>query len=183
MTDLAAAFAIVVEALDVVGADHVVVGSTAAAAWGTARVTRDIDIVVVVPAASADQLLAALDREDIYVPFGEARAALAGGGTFNVLHPSTGGKLDVFVALPSDEFTRSRIERRVESEVLGVRTWIASPEDVVLAKLRRRLESRSEVQWRDCVEIAATQPLDVEYLRTWALRLGIEADLDDLLGE
>ena len=182
MTELAAAFAIVVAALDGVGAEHVVVGSTAAAAWGTVRATRDIDIVVVVPSASADSLLDALDRDDVYVPVEEARRALAGGGSFNVLHPTSGGKVDVFVALASDEFTRSRIGRRVEADVLGVRTWIASPEDVVLAKLRWRLESRSEVQWRDCVEIAATQRLDVAYLRSWAPRLGVETDLDDLLG-
>ena len=54
------------------------------------------------------------------------------------------------------------------------------PEDVILAKLYWRLESRSEVQWRDCVEIAATQPLELEYMRMWADRLGVADDLEDL---
>ena len=74
-----------------------------------------------------------------------------------------------------------RLHRRLPAEVLGVSTWVATPEDVVLAKLRWRLESRSEVQWRDCVEIAAINDLDVEHLRRWATRLGVEADLDELL--
>jgi len=65
--------------------------------------------------------------------------------------------------------------------VLGVTAWIATPEDVVLAKLRWRLDSRSEVQWRDCVGIAATQDLDKEYLWSWADQLGVAADLAELL--
>ncbi len=64
---------------------------------------------------------------------------------------------------------------------LGVAAWVATPEDVILAKLRWRLESRSEVQWRDCVEIASVQRLDENYLRRWAHLLHVEPDLDDLL--
>jgi hypothetical protein len=52
---------------------------------------------------------------------------------------------------------------------------------VVLAKLRWRLDSRSEGQWRDCVEIAAVQRLDEPYLRVWADRLGVSDDLEELL--
>jgi len=46
--DLAAAFRIVVAALDDSGAPYVVVGSTAAASWGVLRATRDIDVVTIV---------------------------------------------------------------------------------------------------------------------------------------
>lgn len=41
----------------------------------------------------------------------------------------------------------------------------------------------SDVQWRDCVEIAATNSLDVAYLEMWADRLGVAADLADLLAQ
>jgi hypothetical protein len=116
------------------------------------------------------------------VPVDDAVRAGRDGGSFNVLHTTSGGKVDVFVARHDDEFTRSRMERKVRSQVLGVQAWIATPEDVVLAKLRWRLESRSEVQWRDCTEIAATQKLDEPYLRYWAPVLGITDDLDELIG-
>ena len=69
----------------------------------------------------------------------------------------------------------------MRSEVMGVTCWVATPEDVVLAKLRWRLTSRSEVQWRDCVEIAAVHPLDVEYLARWAGPLGVGDDLTELI--
>ncbi len=52
---------------------------------------------------------------------------------------------------------------------------------VLLAKLRWRLESRSEIQWRDCVEIAAINDLDLSYMRRWGPELGVEEDLADLL--
>jgi hypothetical protein len=178
--DLAAALRAVVSALEAVEMDYVVVGSTAAAAWGSARTTRDLDLVVMV-GSHADELLERLSDPDLYVPVDLARGALDGSGSFNVLHLTSGGKVDVFVADPADAFTRSRLSRRVRADVLGVPAWVATPEDVVLAKLRWRLDSRSEVQWRDCVEIAATNELDVDYLESWAGRLGVEADLSDLL--
>jgi hypothetical protein len=37
------------------------------------------------------------------------------------------------------------------------------------------------VQWRDCVEIAATCDLDVEHLHHWADVLGVSDDLAELL--
>lgn len=158
------------------------VGSTAAAAWGVVRMTRDVDVVVMAAPGRGATLISALAADpDLYVAEVEGRAAVREGGSFNVLHPATGGKVDVFVHLPDDGFTRSRLARRVRADVFGVPCWVATPEDVVLAKLRRRLSSRSEVQWRDCVEMAATQSLDRAYLAEWAGVLGVEDDLDDLL--
>lgn len=100
-----------------------------------------------------------------------------------MLHPASGGKVDVFVVGSDNDFEMMRLERRRLADVLGEVTWIASPEDVILAKLRWRLESRSEVQWADCVAIAATQSLDLTHMATWAQRIGVEQDLSDLLAE
>lgn len=183
MIDLAAGFVAVTRALDEAGVDHVVVGSMAAARWGVARTTRDIDLVLVVNSDRIDAVLAALDRDDIYFPHDVAAAALAHGGSFNVLHAASGGKVDVFVVGADDEFERARLDRRVRADVVGVVSWVATAEDVILAKLRWRLESRSEMQWRDCVEIAAVNDLDRRYLWRWAPQLGVVDDLADLLGE
>lgn len=181
MIDLTAVFRAVVEALHTSGVPYIVVGSTAAATWGVARATRDVDIVAMLSADNIEPVLSALDRADLYLPTHDARKAARSGGSFNVLHPSTGGKVDLFVAPESDRFTQSRLQRSITAEVLGTPARVATPEDVILAKLRWRLESRSEVQWRDCVEIAATQPLDTGYLSSWADELGVAADLGDLL--
>ena len=181
MIDLAAGFVAVTEALDRAGVRYVVVGSMAAARWGVARTTRDIDLVLVVDAEATEPVLAALDRVDVYVPVDAARSALSLGGSFNVLHAASGSKVDLFVVSPDDEFERTRLDRRVPADVVGVASWVATAEDVILAKLRWRLESRSEVQWRDCVEIAVVNDLDREYLWSWAPRLGVDTDLAELL--
>lgn len=182
MIDLAAAFVAVAAALERSGLDYVVVGSTAAVGWGVARTTRDVDLVVQLNSEAADIFLASLDRDDLYVPVDAARDALLRGGSFNVLHTTTGGKIDVFVVAPDDEFEHSRLERRVKADVFGHASWIATAEDVILSKLRWRIESRSEVQWRDCVEIAAVQELDHTYLWRWAPALDVVDDLGELLG-
>ena len=171
-------------ALDDLAVPYMVVGSTAASAWGLARATRDVDLVMSIDGGDSTRqhaLLAVLDRPDLYVPGDEARVALAEGGSFNVLHPSTGGKVDVFVVRADDDFEMMRLARRRQADVLGDITWVAAPEDVILAKLRWRLESRSEVQWSDCVAIAATQTLDVDHLTLWARRIGVTDDLVELL--
>ena len=181
LIDLTFAFRRVVEALEKISARYVVVGSTAASAWGVARSTRDIDVVAVITRETVDTFLRALGNNEIYVPADEAKAATIKGGSFNVLHTTTGGKVDVFVCQTSDAFESSRLDRRVKLQVLGIDTWVSTPEDVVLSKLLWRVQTRSEVQWRDCVEVAATQKLDVNYLRIWATELGLSADLEELL--
>ena len=181
LIDLTFAFRRVVEALEKISARYVVVGSTAASAWGVARSTRDIDVVAVITRETVDTFLRALGNNEIYVPVDEAKVATIKGGSFNVLHTTTGGKVDVFVCQTSDAFESSRLNRRVKLQVLGIDTWVSTPEDVVLSKLLWRVQTRSEVQWRDCVEVAATQKLDVKYLRIWATELGISGDLEELL--
>ena len=181
MIDLARVLRTVVGALEGTGVRYVVVGSTAAASWGVARATRDVDIVVMVEGRQLDTVLTALQEAGLYVPVDDARRTGATGGSFNVLDPDHGGKVDLFVTGPADAFTTSRLERRTRAEVFDVPCWVATAEDVVLAKLRWRRTTRSEVQWRDCIEIAATNPLDITYLRHWADHLDITDDLEDLL--
>lgn len=181
MIDLVYAFRLVVLALEDVSARYLVVGSTAAGAWGVARSTRDVDIVAVISSDSVEAFLSALEGNDLYVPAEEARLAAEVGGSFNILHTATGGKVDLFVCSPDNKFESIRLDRRVQLNILGVLTWVATPEDVVLSKLRWRLESRSETQWRDCIEIAAAQNLDTDYMRLWAQQIGITSDLEELL--
>ena len=183
MNDLSVALRAVVEGLDRLQVDYFVVGSMAAATWGVVRSTRDIDLVAIIDSDSVGRFLEGLDSELLYVPTAQALEVANAGGSFNVIHTTTGGKVDIFVPPKGDAFTSSRLARRCRATVLGVDVDVASAEDVLLAKLRWRLESRSDVQWRDCVEIAATNDLDVAYLGEWAGRLGVAADLADLLGE
>jgi hypothetical protein len=179
--ELARILRAVVTTLEQAEIAYVVVGSTAAAAWGVARATRDIDIVVMMQGDQIDVVLDELQRAQLYVPVDRAREAAVTGGSFNVLDPDHGGKVDLFITGPDDEFTGSRLRRRVRADVFDVPCWVGSAEDIVLAKLRWRRDSRSEVQWRDCVEVASSNDLDVIYLRQWGRALDIDDDVEDLI--
>lgn len=183
MNDLAAALQVVTDGLNQLSIPYVVVGSVAAATWGVVRSTRDVDIVALIDASSIEPFLDNVSSDELYVPVALAREAARHGGSFNVIHTTTGAKVDVFVSPSGDAFTASRLGRRRAADVLGVAAYVASAEDVLLAKLRWRLETRSDVQWRDCVEIAAANDLDVGYLESWASYLGVEEDLTDLLDQ
>lgn len=120
LIDLGRTFSTVLRAIEEAGIDYVVVGSSAAAAWGVVRMTRDVDVVLLIPSGDTDRLIDLLLADpSLYFPNDDARSALRSGGWFNVLEPSSGGKIDVFVATAEDGFTRSRIARRVRADVLG----------------------------------------------------------------
>lgn len=181
MNKLSTVLRIVTETLTANNVPFAVVGSLAASEWGVVRTTRDVDLIALVSRDHAAQIVGTLNTDDTYVPIDEALHALAGGGSFNVIHPPTGGKVDIFVVLDTNDFEMMRLERRVPAEVFGVPAYVVSPEDVVLSKLLWRKDSRSEVQWRDCQELVATLDLDLDHMRYWGERLGIREDLDDLL--
>lgn len=171
----------VTQALEVHAVPYALVGSVGASAWGLLRMTQDIDLIALAAVDRAHSLVASLANPDIYIPEQEAMNALQSGGSFNVINFESQDKIDVFVVTVDDTFESMRLSRRVAKSVLGVDTWVATPEDIILAKLRWRLDSRSEQQWRDCVELAAINKVDLAYLQQWAAVLGVSEDLEDLV--
>jgi len=113
-----------------------------------------------------------------------ASDAVARRGSFNVIHLATMFKIDLFV-LGADGLSREELSRRRRYRVGDEQTevFVASPEDIVLQKLRwyRKGHEISDRQWRDVVEVLRTQGslLDREYVDRWARELGV----DDLLQE
>jgi hypothetical protein len=65
----------------------------------------------------------------------------------------------------------------------GVNAWFCSPEDLILAKLQWGRSSASEKQRRDVLGIMKVQEdlLDLNYLRQWAVVLGLSESVDALL--
>ncbi len=92
MISLVAAFRAVIDQLEQRDIPYVVVGSTAAASWGVARSTRDVDLVTVLSPDQLEALLSAF-AADLYVLQDQARRAVEVNGSFNVLHLESGGKV------------------------------------------------------------------------------------------
>lgn len=150
-------------------------GSLAAAYHGAGRATMDVDLVI---AATADQLralVASLAGADLYVSTEAALEALEEESTFNVVDTATGWKADLIVR-KSRPFSRAEFERRRPVEFEGIRLWVATVEDTILAKLEWARLGGSARQIEDVAALqrVAADRLDLAYLDHWIAELGLE---------
>jgi hypothetical protein len=103
--------------------------------------------------------------------------------SFNIIHTTTGFKVDAFVRA-EEPFESSALQRRLALELPDrpdEPVPLLTAEDVLLFKLRwYRLGQQTQTQqWNDVLGILRVQgsKLDSAYLDSWAAHLGI----DDLL--
>lgn len=154
-------------------------GSVASTKYGEFRITQNIDFVAVLHPDHVPDLVAAW-QSDFYVDDVMIYDAIRFEDSFNIIHLDTALKADVFIA-KSDAWTQQEAARRRLTELVtgdvSTRLYIASPEDMVLQKLRRfRIGGEvSDRQWTDVQTMLKTQRyvLEYEYMTFWAGQLGL----------
>ncbi len=182
MSSLAGFIARLTQALDELGLSYMFVGSIASSVHGSPRSTQDVDIVVTLSIQDALALVARFPDDRYYVSVEAAREAVLRRSSFNIIDFESGWKADLLVTRPRD-FSRTEMTRRQQADLLGVRTWVASPEDTILAKLEwAKLAGGSARQRDDVIGIVTTQgsALDLAYLSRWAAELGLEREWAEL---
>ena len=152
-------------------------GSFALAYYATPRMTRDLDIVVLLAARDVDPLVAAFEQ-DFYIDADLARTAIVDERLFNVMHLDSGIKVD-FIVRKSSEYRQLEFDRRRSVAIGSINTWIVSIEDLILSKLVWALDTGSEMQRRDIRLLLAESP-DMNYVRHWAPKLGVAALIDEV---
>ena len=166
--------------------EYAVVGSLATSMYGIPRATQDVDLVAAIApgdAARVARALAGALEGEFHADEDAIREAIEAGGAFNVIHLATMFKADIFLA-HSDEWSRNQIARSRLQEIPTtsgtVEFRVASPEDVILHKLRwyRLGDETSERQWNDVLGVMRIQgsALNDDYLDKFASVLGV-ADL------
>ena len=121
-----------VDTLEALATEYMIGGSQAAMYYGEPRLTRDIDVVVALQAEHLPVLLRAFPAEEFYVDEEAARDAVRTSGQFNIIHPGSGLKIDVYVN-PDTPYDRARLARRRRLPLLpNVTACFASAEDVIL---------------------------------------------------
>ena len=174
------ALAMIITVLETLQIPYFVGGSFASSAHGATRSTRDADIVALMTADKGQQLANALEGE-FYADEEAIKRAIVAKRSFNVIHATSAFKIDFFVATPN-EFESSEFERRQRMVVSpgSPPIYFATAEDTILAKLRwyRLGNEVSDQQWRDLLTVTKVQRarLDLNYMRHWAVELGV-ADL------
>lgn len=159
------------------GIRYYITGGVAAIAYGEPRTTQDLDLVLELTVDVLDRLVQTLETSGFYVP-GVEDVRSERMRTLQITHMETIARADLVIAGTS-QWDKLKFERCLLIPIDGMgNLYFASPEDVVLNKLRWRQQSGSEKQWRDVLGILKVKrnELDRNYLELWATQLGtIEA--------
>ena len=151
-------------------------GSTAAAYYGAARSTMDIDLVID-PLADhqIDAFVHSIADRELYVSDTAAREALADRSLFNVVDPVSGWKVDLIVR-KLRPFSEGEFIRRHTIDLLGVQLDVASLEDVVVSKLEWAKIGDSARQLEDVSALVRLwrEELDTGYVERWVTTLALE---------
>lgn len=165
-------------ALESTGVPYMLTGSLASSMYGIPRATNDIDFVVSPTRAQMAALLQFLKRLGLFVQEEQAFEALQKGSMFSVIDFQRSWKAD-FIIRKEREFNITEFGRRATHEVEGMRLTLASPEDVILAKLEWAKIADSQKQIGDAAGILRLQSgrLNIDYIEKWAEALDLKAQL------
>jgi hypothetical protein len=165
----------VLETLERLHIPYAIVGSFASGIWGESRFTQDIDIVVDLDAEQVKLLGGAFPDPEFYISQTAADEAVERRGQFNVIHPTSGNKID-FMVVGHDDWGRALLARRKGLAIFAEQTAsVAAPEDVILGKLLYYREGGSEKHLRDITGILkiSGDVVDREYVTRFANQLGL----------
>lgn len=171
---------IVSERLDAAQVPYMLTGSYAMAFYTTPRMTRDLDIVISLGEEDVGGIVRAFES-DFYIDADAVRSAVLSQRLFNLMHLKSGIKVDLIIRKAS-EYRQVEFARRREVNFSGVKTWIATREDLVLSKLVWAKDSGSELQQRD-VRSLMDDSVDRGYVGQWAKRLAVDALLKKVTDE
>jgi hypothetical protein len=150
-----------------------VTGSLASSYHGEPRATRDADIVIDPGPEALDRLTAALLDAGFYVDRDVAREALIDRSQFNAIGVDA-MKVD-FMIRRDRPFSIEEFRRRQPADLLGTPGFLATAEDVILAKLEWAKATGSDRQLDDVAGIVTIAGgLDLSYVDRWAVALGVE---------
>ena len=180
-TELAAQLHTIFAAVNV---PYYITGGVAAITYGEPRTTRDLDVVISVPRQTINALVAALEAADFYVP-GVEDAVSGRMRTLQITQVTTISRADLVLAEDSEYEQLKFQRRRLITLPNGTQVYLASPEDVVVNKLRWGQQSQSEKQWRDVLGVLKIQQdhLNYNYIHQWAAAFDLSEQLDQVTRE
>ena len=167
----------VVARLEEAGIPYMLTGSFASAYHGRPRATQDIDFVIAPSLEQVRALIRGLPPTEYYADEAAALEAYHRESQFNVVDLATGWKID-FICRKSRLFSRTEFERRIRANLEGLTLYVATAEDVLLAKLEWAKLGGSPRQLEDVAGLWQVRgpDLDVPYIRRWAAELGVTAE-------
>jgi hypothetical protein len=162
-----------------------VMGGLALAAWGRARATKDVDLLVGCQPTQFPEIERIVQQKGFRLRFAGGPRKLGGMFVLQTDFHLKEAYLDIHVdfALADSEHTREALTRRIPLEIPGLPAgmFVLACEDLILYKLlAARIIDRADIQ---ALLRANKARLDYAYLQLWAPRLGVHALLAELWSE
>lgn len=180
----------VIDAIEAAGLTYLIGGSVALNAWGDPRTTRDLDVVLDLPAQGIYPLSQELSKREMNVPFDIIIDLLImpeGDLPINAIHASSGYKAELFLVRDHDEYRRVSLARRRLVKIgrtIG-EVYVHSPEDLIINKVYYFSLSQQTKHVRDIASIIAFcgDTLDLPYIADWTAQLGVAAAWAEILAQ
>jgi hypothetical protein len=174
--DLGIVFRRLADSLDATAVPYMLTGSFASSYYEALRATQDIDVVIAPTAEQLQKLIQHLQGQDYYADSHAAVPAYREQSMFNVFDNQTGWKID-FIFLKSRPFSQEEFRRRKATTFQGVPLFVATAEDVALAKLEWAKIGESTRQIDDVAALLKKQRgnLDIPYIEAWVKQLALNS--------
>jgi hypothetical protein len=155
-------------ALDQAGIAYMLTGSFASAYYGAPRSTQDIDLVITGTVQQLRTLVESLPVSRYYSDLDAAMEAHQRESMFNVIDTESGWKIDLIIR-KSRAFSQEEFGRRRRVDMEGTHLFVASAEDVIVAKLEwaKRAQSRRQIEDAASILNVRRNSLDRAYLEKW----------------
>ena len=168
----------VMDALDAAGIPFMLVGSFSSNLYGIARSTRDVDFVVQLENVSPMVIADRLGPEFLLDPQMSFETVT---GTYRYVasHRASAFKVEFFL-LSNDAHDQERFAHRRMEMMPGRQTYVASPEDVIITKLRWSKGGNRKKDIDDVRNVIRVQrdALDWSYVARWCDAHGTRDLLD-----
>ncbi len=163
---------------------YIVIGGMAAGAIGEPRMTRDVDINIIMNKDEVPLLLSRAEKAGFILSRERCLETAEQMGIFQIRYNDY--NIDFIIA--STDLEVQAFERRKVTRMYGVRGFFPTPEDLILLKIipgrdKDLLDAKNIV-------VRHKGKLDTKYLKSWAMKLCDEAEnmriwsiLSNLLGE
>jgi len=164
---------VVAQRLAAAQVEYMLTGSVAMSWYAQPRQTRDVDIVIDLPAAKIDAVVDAFSA-DFYLDADVVRQEVKRRGMFNMIQDALVVKVDMILRKSGAHDVEAFGRRRDVEIAPGLNVKIITPEDLIVAKLAWAAQGESDLQVRDVRNLlASVRDLDQSYLSHWAAGLGV----------
>jgi len=156
--------------LDEANIPYMISGSIALNIYAIPRMTRDIDIVIVLTESGIDEFTNLFPN--FYFDKKTIETEIKRKGMFNIIDHSSGFKIDFIIRKETEYFIQA-FQRRKKIREFDTDLWAIDLNDLIIAKIIWIQQLKSEKQIFDIENLLFHPDKDIDYIKKWCEKLGL----------